>query len=249
MRKILLIIMFFMLFPINALAVTLDEYNNALAEVSINASTNYSNEFVFTFKWGGSPSNPVDKSSTLKAWLKEGYNGRKVKSGYIYASKKSEAGINGSFQNKFPVFCENFVKLMVYHTSGGIVSYPDDYETIKVSELKRGDLIHFENHIAIYLDNANDNSNYTWTVSEASSTIHTKVISRLPDKGYRIKTSALAKLDYNTITSSYDFHDRLDDYAPIINSVKEIDGTNETWKSKVGEKVAFYNSLFKNKCN
>ncbi len=227
MKKIVFLLLILILLPINVLAVTLEEYNKTVANVSLDASTKYSNEFVYSFKWGGSPSNPVDMSSTLNAWLKEGYNGRKVKSGYIYGSMKKEAGINGRFTNRFPVFCETFVKLMVYHASGGMVSYPDDYETIKVSELKRGDLIHFENHIAIYLDTANDTSNSTWNVVEASSTVHNKVISRTPDKGYRIKASALAKLNYNTVTSSYDFHDRLDDYRPIINSVSEIEGTNK----------------------
>ena len=226
MKKLLFLLLIILL-PINVLAVTRDEWNKALAETSNDAATNYSNEFVYSFKWGGSPSNPVNKSSTLNEWLKSAEKGIKTKSGYIYASKKSEAGINGSFQNKFAVFCETFVKLMVYHASGGKVSYPDDYETIKVSELKRGDLIHFENHIAVYLDNANDSSNYTWNVVEASSSVHTKVISRLPDKGYRLKESALSKLNYNTVTASYDFHDRLDDYAPKINSVTEISGTNK----------------------
>ena len=226
MKKILLLLLIIILLPINVLAVTREEWNKALAETSNNAATNYSNEFAYSFKWGGSPSNPVDKSSTLNLWLKSAQQGIKTRNGYIYASKKSEAGINGSFQDRFPVFCETFVKLMVYHASGGKVSYPSDFDTIKVNELKRGDLIHFNNHIAIYLDDANDSSNYTWNVVEASSTVHTKVISNTPDKGYRIKDSALAKLDYNTVTSSYDFHDRLDDYNPVIESIKEIEGTN-----------------------
>lgn len=227
MKRVLFLLLIIILLPINVLAVTRDEWNKALAETSNDAATNYGDEFVYSFKWGGSPSNPVDKSSTLNEWLKSDKQGIKTKSGYIYGSKKSEAGINGSFQNKFPVFCETFVKLMVHHASGGKVSYPDDYEAIKVSELKRGDLIHFENHIAIYLDNANDSSNSTWTVVEASGSVHTKVISREADKGYRLKESALSKLEYNTVTSSYDFHDRLDDYAPIINSVSEVSGTNK----------------------
>ena len=226
MKKILLLLLIIILLPINVLAVTREEWNKALAETSNNAATNYSNEFAYSFKWGGSPSNPVDKSSTLNLWLRNAEQGIKTRNGYIYASKKSEAGINGSFQDRFPVFCETFVKLMVYHASGGKVSYPSDFDTIKVNELKRGDLIHFNNHIAIYLDDANDSSNYTWNVVEASSTVHTKVISNTPDKGYRIKDSALAKLDYNTVTSSYDFHDRLDDYNPVIESIKEIEGTN-----------------------
>ena len=227
MKRVLLLLLIIILLPINVLAVTRDEWNKAFAETSNDAATNYGNEFVYSFKWGGSPSNPVDKSSTLNEWLKSAKQGIKTKSGYIYASKKSEAGINGSFQNKFPVFCETFVKLMVYHASGGKVSYPDDYETIKVSEIKRGDLIHFENHIAIYLDNANDSSNNTFTVVEASGSVHTKVISREPDKGFRLKESALARLEYNTVMASYDFHDRLDDYAPVINSVNEVSGTNK----------------------
>ena len=226
MKKILLLLLIIILLPINVLAVTREEWNKALAETSNNAATNYSNEFAYSFKWGGSPSNPVDKSSTLNLWLKSAQQGIKTRNGYIYASKKSEAGINGSFQDRFPVFCETFVKLMVYHASGGKVSYPSDFDTIKVNELKRGDLIHFNNHIAIYLDDGNDSSNYTWNVVEASSTVHTKVISNTPDKGYRIKDSALAKLDYNTVISSYDFHDRLDDYNPVIESIKEIEGTN-----------------------
>ena len=227
MKKILLLLLIIILLPINVLAaVTREEWNKALAETSTDAATNYSNEFVYSFKWGGSPSNPVDKSSTLNEWLKSAKQGIKTKSGYIYASMKSEAGINGSFQNKFPVFCETFVKLMVHHASGGKVSYPEDFETIKVSEIRRGDLIHFENHIAIYLDNANDSSNSTVTVAEASGSVHTKVTSRESDKGFRLKESALAKLDYNTVNSSYDFHDRLDDYAPIIHNVSEISGTN-----------------------
>ena len=226
MKRMLLLLLIIILLPINALAVTREEWNKALAETSNNAATNYSNEFAYSFKWGGSPSNPVDKSSTLNQWLKSAQQGIKTRNGYIYASKKSEAGINGSFQDRFPVFCETFVKLMVYHASGGKVSYPSDFDTIKVNELKRGDLIHFNNHIAIYLDDGNDSSNYTWNVVEASSTVHTKVISNTPDKGYRIKDSALAKLDYNTVISSYDFHDRLDDYNPVIESIKEIEGTN-----------------------
>ena len=226
MKKILLLLLIIILLPINVLAVTREEWNKALAEISTDTATNYSNEFVYSFKWGGTPSNPVDKSSTLNEWLKSAKQGIKTKSGYIYASMKKDAGIIGSFQNKFPVFCETFVKLMVHHASGGKVSYPDDYEAIKVSEIRRGDLIHFENHIAIYLDNANDSSSSTVTVAEASGSVHTKVTSRESDKGYRLKESALAKLDYNTVTSSYDFHDRLDDYAPIIHNVSEISGTN-----------------------
>lgn len=226
MKKILLLLLIIILLPINVLAVTREEWNKALAEISTDTATNYSNEFVYSFKWGGTPSNPVDKSSILNEWLKSAKQGIKTKSGYIYASMKKDAGINGSFQNKFPVFCETFVKLMVHHASGGKVSYPDDYEAIKVSEIRRGDLIHFENHIAIYLDDANDSSSSTVTVAEASGSVHTKVTSRESDKGYRLKESALAKLDYNTVTSSYDFHDRLDDYAPIIHNVSEISGTN-----------------------
>ena len=88
MKKILLLLLIIILLPINVLAVTREEWNKALAETSNNAATNYSNEFAYSFKWGGSPSNPVDKSSTLNLWLKSAQQGIKTRNGYIYASKK-----------------------------------------------------------------------------------------------------------------------------------------------------------------
>ena len=228
MKKIIKYLIFLMLiFPINIFAVTREEFNNAVSSVATNAATNYADEFVYSFYWGGSPSNPINYDYLLKDYVKQGFNGIKIERGYIYASQKRDAGIIGNFQNKFPVYCDTFVRLMVYHASGGKVLYDTDYETINIKDIQRGDLIHFPNHIAIYLDDNYDTSEYTWRVAEASSKVQVRVISNLPDKAYRVKESSLSKLDYNTVMASSDFHDRLDDYAPIINNVIEISNTNK----------------------
>ena len=227
MKKIICLLL--LLIPCKVYAVTLDEYNEAIVKVSLDMAQNYANEFVYTYIWGGTPENPQDKSDQVNGWLRDGYNGIKTKSGYVYGSTKSKAGVQGSFQNKFPVYCETFVRFVVYHTSGGAVAYPRDYETVKVSDLKPGDMIHFPNHIAVYIDDGGDTSNSTWRVSEASSKVQTRVLSNTPDKGYRLKAEALARLSYNTVTASYDFHDRLDDFAPIITSAKQ-DGNSDIIK-------------------
>lgn len=229
-KRVLLIgfIILFLIVPKNVLAiVTREEFNNAMANVSISAATTYADDFVYSYRWGGSPSNPEDKMSILNSWLESAKRGIKIKNGYIYGSTKANAGIRGSFTNKFPVFCGSFVHLMIYHASGGKVTL-DDFDRVNPKDLQRGDIIDFPSHIAIFLDNANDNSEYTWTVAEASSKIHVAVTQQpLTDTGYRIKDSALAKLDYNIINASYDFHDRLDDFPPIIVDVQEIANTNK----------------------
>ena len=207
--------------------VTREEFNAAMANVSISAATTYADDFVYSYRWGGSPSNPEDKMSLLNSWLESAKRGIKIKNGYTYGSTKANAGIRGSFTNKFPVFCGSFVHLMIYHASGGSITL-DDYDRINPKDLQRGDIIDFPSHIAIFLDDANDNSEYTWTVAEASSKIHVAVTNQpITDTGYRIKESALAKLDYNIINASYDFHDRLDDFSPIIVDVQEIANTNK----------------------
>lgn len=230
--KILLLLITIILFYTNPLkinAVTMDEYREAVAEVGRSAATTYSEEFFYSFYWGGTVDNPINmKSKTTDVWLKNAKNGYKS-SGYKYGSRKSDPGIKGSFTDRFAVFCESFVQLIVHHASNGAVSYPSDYERIKVSEIKKGDLIHFPNHIAIFIDNANDNYQGTNTVAEASSKISVRVLENTPDYGYRLKESALAKLNYLYVTSSYDFHDRLDDAPPIITNLS-INSSNNTLK-------------------
>ena len=221
MKKIILFIMMFFI-PVFVDAVTREEYLEAITNVSMSAATTYSDEFAYSFYWGGTPENPINKSDETSRWLKNAYNGIKS-SGYKYGSTKAQAGIQGSFKDKFGVFCESFVRLMMYHASGGVLDYYKDFETIKVSELRKGDFIHFPGHIAIYIDDNNDGKSNTFNVVEASRDIHYSLISNTPDKGKRIKDSALAKLNYNQVMASFDFHDRLDDYAPIIYDVKQIE--------------------------
>ena len=222
MKKIVLFMMMFFI-PMVVDAVTREEYLEAITKVSMSAATTYSDEFAYSFYWGGTPENPVNVSEkTTKVWLKNAYNGIKS-SGYKYGSTKAQAGIQGSFKDKFGVFCESFVRLMMYHASGGVLDYYDDFETIKVSELRKGDFIHFPGHIAIYIDDNNDDKKSTYNVVEASRDIHYSLISNTPDYGKRIKESSLAKLNYNQVMASFDFHDRLDDYAPIIYDVKQVE--------------------------
>ena len=234
MKKIFILISTIVLFysnPLSVFAVTMEEYREAVAEVGRSAATTYSDEFYYSFYWGGTAENPINmKSETTDVWLNNAKNGYKS-SGKKYGSKKSDPGIKDSFQDKFAVFCESFVQLIIYHASNGAVSYPSDYEKIKVSEIKKGDLIHFPNHIAIFLDDANDNSKYTNTVAEASSKISVRVLENNPDYGYRLKESALAKLNYLYVTSSYDFYDRLDDAIPIITNLS-INSSNNTLEIK-----------------
>ncbi len=231
-KKVLILILYltiFFYYPSISNAVTMDEFRNAVANVSINTTTNYADEFVYSFYWGGTPSNPVKKTDETNRWLNNAKNGIKS-SGKIYASMKSEAGIQGSFKDKFGVYCDTFVRLMVHHASNGAVSYPADYETINASEIRKGDLIHYPNHIAIYIDDAGDDNKSTNTVAESSGKLYYRVINRTPDGGYRLKASALAKLNYNYVTSSYDFHDRLDDAPPVITNVSVL---NDTHKIKI----------------
>ena len=223
-------LLFVLLFiPINTFAITREEYNDALVKMATSAATTYQSDFVYTYRWDGTPENPIDRISLLKGtYLTNAKNGIKIKSGYILGTTKSEAGKQGHFENKFPVYCGSFVNLMIYQLSNGRVSR-SDYEKIKVSELKRGDIIDFKNHTAIYLDDGGDTSGYTWNVIEASGKVKTGITHQpIEDmSGARIKESALSKLDYNLTFTSYDYHDRLDDYAPIITSVSEIANTNK----------------------
>ena len=220
MKRIIFIFLLIM-FPLMTKAITGDEFREAVANVSISAATTYSDEFAYSFYWGGTPENPVKKTSETNRWLTNAYKGIKS-SGYKYGSTISQAGIQGSFKDKFGVNCDTFVKLMIYHASNGMLEYNKDFEKIKLSEIRKGDLIHFPNHIAIFIDDNFDNSSSTYNVVEASGTIHYKLRSRTADHGFRVKESSLAKLDYNHVFSSYDFHDRLDDFNPIINSVSQI---------------------------
>ena len=229
-RLIFLLILF--LLPVNVFAITREEYNEAVASVSISAVTNYRDDFVYSFYWGGDPSNPENKSYLLTEYMRSAFNGIKTKNGYIYGTKKSDAGIHGSFANKFPVYCLTFVKEMVYHASNGKASFNygsnDSYEKVKISNLKRGDIIDFDSHIAIYLGDGSDNNHNTFYVAEASGKLYVRTIERYDlETGWRIKDSALSLLDENVIKASFDFHDRLDDYPPIITNVYEIDGANK----------------------
>ncbi len=214
--------------PNSVNAITREEYNNVMVKVGLSSATTYQDDFVYTYRWAGTPENPIDKMSLLNNYLAKAKQGIKIQSGYIYGSLKKEAGIQGSFKNKFPVYCGSYVHLLIYHVSGGRVTM-NDYETIPVSQMKKGDLIHFKNHIAVYLDDGGDNSGYTWNVIEASGKVKTGICRQPTDgiEGFRIKESALSKLDYNTLFASYDYHDRLDDYSPIITSVQEVANTNK----------------------
>lgn len=221
MKKILLLLL--LIIPFNIEAVTMDEYREAVAKVSESAAGVYGEEWVYSYFWGGTPENPKNlKSSTTSVWRDRAKKGQKS-SGYIYGTMPSKAGIQGSFTNKFAVYCETYVQVIVHHASNGAVSYSSDYEKIKVSEMKRGDLIHFPNHIAIYLG---PGPNGSYKVSHASGKIYIKDETRTPDYAYRLKQSSLSKLQANYIFSSYDFHDRLDDYAPIISDVSVVPNSN-----------------------
>lgn len=225
MKKILLLIMF-LCFPLMVEAVTMQEYRDAVAGVGISTGSNYGDEFIYSYFFDGTVDNPKDISyKTTKVWLERAKNGMKS-SGLKYGFK-SDPGVQGRFENKFAVYCESFVKLMVHHASNGAVSYDDDYEKIKVSEIRRGDLIHFRHHIAIFIDDGNDDSIYTNTVAHGSTKIEYVLLNNEPDYGYRLKEEALAKLDYNYVTSSYDFHDRLDDEPAVISNVSVVSGTNK----------------------
>ena len=223
MKKIIVFVLFIFL-PFYAKAVTMDEYREALAEVGISAGTTYQSEFVYSYFYGGTKDNPINlKSSTTNKWLANGYKGI-TSTGYKYGFK-GNPGVQGSFTNKFAVYCESFVQLMIYHASGGKVSY-GDYQKVSTSELKKGDLIHFDepdNHIAIYIDDNNDDNPKTFNVAHASAgTASYVLVNRHSDYGKALNESSLANLNYNTVTSSYDFHDRLDDSPPIINSVTQV---------------------------
>ncbi len=220
MKKNIIFLLILLIFPYYIKAVTLEEYNNAVANVAVSAGTTYADEFIYSYFWGIKNGEAVNlKSSTTNVWLKNAKNGIKS-SGYEYGFKNSP-GIQGSFTNKFAVYCESFVQLMVHHASNGAVSYSTDYEKIKTSELKRGDLIHFANHIAVYIDDNGDTDPNTYRVSHASGKIIYTTIDRQSDYGYRIKSSSLANLEINYVNSSYDFHDRLDDAKPIIRNLSQ----------------------------
>ncbi len=221
MKKILLLLL--LVIPFNIKAVTMDEYREAVAKVAESAAGVYGEEWAYSYFWGGTPENPVDKSSEIKERRNKAYNGQKT-SGYIYGTMKSKACTCGRYENKFSVYCETYVQVIVHHASNGAVSYSSDYEKIKVSEMKRGDLIHFPNHIAIYLG---PGENGTYKVSHASGKVFIKDENRTPDYAYRLKQSSLSKLQANYVLSSYDFHDRLDDYAPIIKSVSVVPNSNK----------------------
>ena len=55
--------------------------------------------------------------------MENAFKGIKTKNGYIYGVRKDDAGIRGSFTNKFPVYCATFVKEMVYHASNGQATF------------------------------------------------------------------------------------------------------------------------------
>ena len=221
MKRIIFLLV--LLIPFGIQAVTLEEYNEALARVSESAAGNYSEEWVYSYFWGGTPENPVSKKSEIRERRDKAYAGQKT-SGYIYGTMSTKACTCGRFENKFSVYCETFVQVMVYHTTNGAVSYSSDYQKIKVSEMKRGDLIHFPAHIAVYLG---PGEGKTYRVAQASRGVAIADESRTPDYAWRIKSSSLSKIDYNYLTSSYDFHDRLDDYAPIIKDVSLIPNSNK----------------------
>ena len=233
MKYIKYIIFLIVFFPIPCFAtVTREEYNNAVANVSIDTANKYQDDFVYSYFWGGTPDNPVSYSYKLNEGMRNAFKGIKTESGYIYGTMKTKAGIQGSYTNKFPVYCLTFVKIMVYHASNGQASFDygnkDSYEKIKVSELRRGDIIDYKSHIAIFLDDGGDDNNSTWHVAEASSKVQERIIKRDDVEGaFRIKDSVLLTLDPNSINSSYDFHDRLDDAPPVIDSVEEISNSNK----------------------
>lgn len=233
MKYIKYLVFLIILFPVQCFAiVTREEYNNAVANVSIDTAHKYQDDFVYSYYWGGTPDNPVSYSYKLNEGMRNAFKGIKTESGYIYGTMKTKAGIQGSYTNKFPVYCLTFVKIMVYHASNGQASFDyannDSYEKIKVGELKRGDIIDYKSHIAIFLDDGGDDNDNTWHVAEASSKVQERIIKRDDIEGaFRVKDSVLLTLDPNAINSSYDFHDRLDDAPPTIDSVEEISNSDK----------------------
>ena len=217
-----------LILPFSIKAVTREEYNKAVLETSISATTTYTDEFVYSFFWGGTKDNPKNlKSSTTDVWLSRAKEG-KTSSGYRYGFKNNP-GVQGPFTNKFAVFCGTFVDLMIYHASGGVFT-TSDYETIKVEELQPGELIHFNEpdpHIAVFVNNNNDSNPNTFTLAHATGgkAQYQTDVNRKADYGLRIKASSLFKLNDNLVNASSDFHDRMDDYPPIITSVSQIDNS------------------------
>ncbi len=87
-KKLILLLILFIL-PFNVFAITREEYNEAVANVSISAATTYADDFAYSFYWGGNPSNPENKSYLLTEYMNNAFKGIKTKSGYIYGTNKS----------------------------------------------------------------------------------------------------------------------------------------------------------------
>lgn len=227
MKKLLFFLICFLPFVSHAM-VTREEYNKAVLETSISATTTYTQEFVYSFFFDGTKDNPINvKDKTVNKWLdraRKGYTSSGVTYGF-----KNDPGPQKNFKNKFAVYCGSFVNLMVYHASGGVLNM-DAYEEIKPSEVQPGDLIHFDKpdtHIAVYVNDGNDNNPNTFTLAHATGgKAQLQFVTRTPDSALRIKSESLLKLDPNLINASYDFHDRLDDFAPIIVNIMQV-GTED----------------------
>ena len=65
-KKTIFYLLFALLFiPINTFAITREEYNDALVKMATSAATTYQSDFVYTYRWDGTPENPIDRISLL----------------------------------------------------------------------------------------------------------------------------------------------------------------------------------------
>ena len=178
------------------------EAGNVIANYARDLVENHQSEFVYSYGENGA----------YKGGREDSYRGIKT-SGTAYGTSNHYDGPQFDFTDKYSVDCEGFVNMVIHQSLniGGtnytkFTSASQGFENIgtSTSDLKAGDIIHFNGHYAIYLGDGNiAHAMNKGAPTPETWTIYIDSLSDYSSRGilgvYRITETKAAQIDPNDV--------------------------------------------------
>ncbi len=180
------------------------EAGNAIANYAKDLVENHQSEFVYSYGEDGA----------YKGGREDTYRGVKT-SGWAYGNSNHYDGAQFEFTDKYSVDGEGFVNIVIHQSLGiggtnytKFTSASQGFENIgtSTSDLKAGDIIHFDGHYAIYLGDGNiAHAMNKGAPTPETWTIYIDSLSDYSSSGingiYRITETKAAQIDPNNVST------------------------------------------------
>lgn len=239
----IIVALYLLLFVPHTFAVTQKQLDvgQAIANFARDTAKNYSSDFIYTYKYNvDSEGEKKEETRVDGIYMTCNYLGIKY-SGLTFGDV-THPGINSRFESKFALYCAGYTKFSVYHALGALSPSNKYYvPNAKYEDLIPGDSIvigdpsNYTGHVAIYVDDAEDDDPNTFRVAEAGGRlegVQFKEYDLVKDNIVfrsirRVRPEVAETISYNILNSSTALYDKLDHTKPTVVSVNVKPKTGE----------------------